>query len=65
MAEVIERRTDVVGIFPNDEAILRLVGVLLLEQSDDWVAQRARCMTLETIAPAGDGPVIILPDVAS
>ena len=61
----IKRRTDVVGIFPNDEAIVRLVGALLLEQNDEWTVQRARYMTLETIAPMGDDPVISLPAVAS
>ena len=61
----IKRRTDVVGIFPNDEAIIRLVGALLLEQNYEWAVQRARYMTLETIAPMGDDPVISLPAAAS
>lgn len=57
----IQRRTDLVGSFPNDEAILRLVGALLLKQNDEWAVQRARYMTLETIAPMGHDPVISRP----
>ena len=60
----IKRRTDVVGIFPNDAAITRLVGALLLEQNDEWAVQRARYMTLETMAPLTDDPMISLPAVA-
>ncbi|RVQ55983.1 IS256 family transposase [Sinorhizobium medicae] len=60
----IKRRTEVVGIFPNDEAIVRLVGALLLEQNDEWAVQRARYLTLETMAQMSDDPQISLPAVA-
>jgi len=60
----IKRRTEVVGIFPNDDAIVRLVGALLLEQNDEWAVQRSRYLTLETINQMSDDPLISLPAVA-
>src|ERR1700710_2949312 len=60
----VKRRTDVVGIFPNEEAIYRLVGAILLEQNDEWSVQRARYMTLETIATLSDDATVSLPAMA-
>jgi transposase-like protein len=61
----IKRRTKVVGIFPNEGAILRLIGAILLEQNDEWAVQRARYMTLEIIAPLSDDPAVSFPAIAS
>ncbi|GLK72177.1 hypothetical protein GCM10017643_22930 [Ancylobacter dichloromethanicus] len=61
----IKRRTEVVGIFPNEAAITRLAGAILLEQNDEWAVQRARYITLESIAPISDDPIVSLPAVAT
>jgi hypothetical protein len=60
----IKRRTDVVGIFPNEAAIVRLVGAILLEQNDEWAIQR-RYMSLETLGSVSDNATVSLPAVAA
>lgn len=57
----IKRRTDVVGIFPNEASIRRLVGAILMEQTEEWTAQSGRYMTLETLAPVCDDVLVSLP----
>ena len=61
----IKRRTNVVGIFPNEDAITRLIGAILVEQNDEWAVQRARYMTLESITQTSDNVSIKLPTVAT
>jgi putative transposase len=60
----IKRRADVVGIFPNDEAIIRLVGALMLEQSDEWAVSR-RYFSLESLARLADTGPLELPAAAA
>jgi len=56
----IKRRTNVAGILPNDRAISRLIGAILLEQSDEWALQR-RYMQLEGLQTLSDTAPARLP----
>ena len=60
----IKRRTDVVGIFPNEAAITRLAGALLLEQNDEWQLQR-RYLPLEGLQALADNQPARLSAVVS
>jgi hypothetical protein len=50
---------------PNAASITRLIGAVLLEQNNEWAVRRARYMTLETIAPLSEDPILTLPAVAA
>ena len=60
----IKRRTEVVVIVPNDDAITRLVDAILLKQNDEWAVRRSRYMTLESVAPLSNDPFVSLPAAA-
>ncbi len=60
----VKRRADVVGIFPSEQAILRLIGAVLLEQNDEWQLQH-RYMQVDgmsgLVPPTIDGEATPLP----
>jgi putative transposase len=64
----VKRRADVVGIFPNEASITRLIGAVLLEQNDEWLLQ-GRYMQIEGMAelkpPALDTEAGKLPPLAA
>ena len=61
----IKGRTEVVGIFPDQAAIVRLVGAILLEQNEEWAVQRSSYMSLESVAPLSDDPIVGLSILAA
>lgn len=56
----IKRRIEVVGFFPNEAAITRLIGAIFMEQSDEWAVQRGRFISLEIMPPVSDSPIVML-----
>ena len=52
----VKRRADVVGIFPNEASITRLIGAVLLEQNDEWLLQ-CRYMQIEGMAELTPPPL--------
>jgi putative transposase len=60
----IKRRANVVSIFPNERAVIHLVGALMLEQNDEWTVSR-HYMSLESLAAVSDDPLVRLSGVAA
>jgi transposase-like protein len=61
----IKCRANVVGILPNEAAVVRLIGALSLEQNNEWATQRARYMKLETIATMSNTAFVKMPKLAA
>jgi hypothetical protein len=55
----------VIGIFPNEDAVVRPIGAVLLERHRERAVLRACYMTVDTIVPLGENPFVILPRLAA
>ena len=60
----VKRRADVVGIFPNEDSIIRLIGAILFEQNDDWQSQR-RYMMVEAFSQIDTAQIDPLPSITT
>lgn len=61
----IKRRAGVVGTFPDGDAVICLVGAILLDRNDQWAVQRSCHVKLETIAPMSDDTFVKLAHIAA